>query len=58
MEKLFVYLVKEGLPNLAAAEGHPPSVMDMSFANQALNAITCQKKQTRYRCSCFIKRDR
>ena len=22
--------------NLAAAEGHPPSVMDMSFANQAL----------------------
>jgi adenosylhomocysteinase len=24
------------LVNLAAAEGHPPSVMDMSFANQAL----------------------
>ena len=24
------------LINLAAAEGHPPSVMDMSFANQAL----------------------
>ena len=22
--------------NLAAAEGHPPAVMDMSFANQAL----------------------
>jgi adenosylhomocysteinase len=26
------------LVNLAAAEGHPPSVMDMSFANQALAA--------------------
>ena len=24
--------------NLAAAEGHPPQVMDMSFANQALSA--------------------
>jgi adenosylhomocysteinase len=24
--------------NLAAAEGHPSAVMDMSFANQALNA--------------------
>ena len=23
--------------NLAAAEGHPPAVMDMSFANQALS---------------------
>ena len=26
------------LINLAAAEGHPSSVMDMSFANQALSA--------------------
>nr|MBA2614323.1 adenosylhomocysteinase [Actinomycetota bacterium] len=26
------------LVNLAAAEGHPASVMDMSFANQALAA--------------------
>jgi adenosylhomocysteinase len=26
------------LVNLAAAEGHPSSVMDMSFANQALSA--------------------
>jgi adenosylhomocysteinase len=34
-----VYLVGEGrLVNLAAAEGHPASVMDMSFANQALAA--------------------
>lgn len=32
-----VYLLAEGrLVNLAAAEGHPAEVMDMSFANQAL----------------------
>jgi adenosylhomocysteinase len=34
-----LYLLAEGrLINLAAAEGHPASVMDMSFANQALAA--------------------
>ncbi len=34
-----VYLLAEGrLLNLSAAEGHPASVMDMSFANQALSA--------------------
>jgi adenosylhomocysteinase len=34
-----LYLVGEGrLVNLAAAEGHPALVMDMSFANQALSA--------------------
>ena len=34
-----VYLLAEGrLLNLAAAEGHPAAVMDMSFANQALSA--------------------
>jgi len=34
-----VYVLGEGrLINLAAAEGHPSSVMDMSFANQALAA--------------------
>jgi adenosylhomocysteinase len=34
-----ISLLGEGrLVNLAAAEGHPPSVMDMSFANQALSA--------------------
>ncbi|MEE8413113.1 MAG: adenosylhomocysteinase [Dehalococcoidales bacterium] len=33
----FLFLLGEGrLINLAAAEGHPASVMDMSFANQAL----------------------
>ena len=34
-----VYLLAQGrLINLAAAEGHPSSVMDMSFAGQALSA--------------------
>jgi len=34
-----IYLLAEGrLVNLSAAEGHPASVMDMSFANQALAA--------------------
>lgn len=34
-----IYLLGEGrLINLAAAEGHPAQVMDMSFANQALGA--------------------
>lgn len=34
-----VYVLGEGrLINLAAAEGHPASVMDMSFANQSLAA--------------------
>jgi adenosylhomocysteinase len=34
-----IYLLGEGrLINLAAAEGHPASVMDMSFATQALQA--------------------
>ena len=47
-----VYILGEGrLVNLAAAEGHPPAVMDMSFANQALcaeymmhNAKTLEKR--------------
>jgi adenosylhomocysteinase len=34
-----IYLLAQGrLVNLASAEGHPASVMDMSFANQALSA--------------------
>ena len=33
-----LYVLAEGrLVNLSAAEGHPASVMDMSFANQALS---------------------
>jgi adenosylhomocysteinase len=47
-----IYLLGDGrLVNLASAEGHPSSVMDMSFANQALateylvkNHQTLQKK--------------
>jgi adenosylhomocysteinase len=35
-----INLLGEGrLINLAAAEGHPASVMDMSFANQAMSAV-------------------
>jgi adenosylhomocysteinase len=43
-----VYLLAEGrLVNLAAAEGHPASVMDMSFANQALSAEwVCQNHES------------
>jgi adenosylhomocysteinase len=34
-----IHILGEGrLINLASAEGHPASVMDMSFANQALSA--------------------
>ena len=37
-DKRKIYLLGEGrLINLASAEGHPASVMDMSFANQALS---------------------
>jgi adenosylhomocysteinase len=40
-----IYVLAEGrLINLAAAEGHPSSVMDMSFANQALSAEYMAKK--------------
>ncbi len=40
-----IYLLGEGrLINLAAAEGHPASVMDMSFATQALEAEYVTKK--------------
>ncbi|MFO8062665.1 MAG: adenosylhomocysteinase [bacterium] len=35
-----IYLLAEGrLVNLSAAEGHPASVMDMSFANQSLASL-------------------
>jgi adenosylhomocysteinase len=41
-----INLLAEGrLVNLAAAEGHPSSVMDMSFANQALSAEYLVKHQ-------------
>jgi len=41
-----IYLLAEGrLVNLAAAEGHPASVMDMSFAGQSLAAEYMWKNQ-------------
>ena len=49
-----VSLLGEGrLVNLATAEGHPSSVMDMSFANQALGAefIVKNYKNSRRRCT-------
>jgi adenosylhomocysteinase len=43
-----IYLLGEGrLINLAAAEGHPAQVMDMSFANQALSAEYIVKNHAR-----------
>jgi len=40
-----IFLLGEGrLINLAAAEGHPAMVMDMSFANQALSVEYLKKK--------------
>ena len=43
-----IYVLAEGrLVNLAAAEGHPASVMDMSFANQALAAEYVVKEAAR-----------
>jgi adenosylhomocysteinase len=44
-----IYLLGEGrLINLAAAEGHPAMVMDMSFANQALAAELLYKSDRRF----------
>jgi len=41
-----IYVLGQGrLVNLAAAEGHPPSVMDMSFATQALTTEYCVKNK-------------
>jgi adenosylhomocysteinase len=43
-----VFFLGEGrLINLAAAEGHPASVMDMSFANQALSAEYIARQETK-----------
>jgi adenosylhomocysteinase len=39
-----VYLIGKGrIANLVAAEGHPPEVMQMSFANQFLAAVKLRK---------------
>ncbi len=42
-----IYVLAQGrLVNLASAEGHPASVMDMSFANQALSAKFIKERST------------
>ncbi len=42
-----IYVLAQGrLVNLASAEGHPASVMDMSFANQALSAEFIVKRHS------------
>lgn len=44
LDRKKIYVLSEGrLVNLAAAEGHPASVMDMSFATQALSALMVAK---------------
>jgi adenosylhomocysteinase len=44
-----LYVLAEGrLVNLAAAEGHPSAVMDMSFANQALAAEFISKNHDKF----------
>ena len=58
-----IYVLGEGrLINLAAAEGHPAAVMDMSFANQALSAEHLVREGKRlehrvYRVPVAIDRD-
>jgi len=43
-----LYVLAEGrLINLAAAEGHPAMVMDMSFANQALSVLYLRKNSSK-----------
>ena len=47
--KKSIYLLAEGrLVNLAAAEGHPASVMDMSFATQALATVYVAKNYKKF----------
>ena len=49
-----LFLLAEGrLVNLAAAEGHPAAVMDMSFANQALSAEHVVKHHRSSRSGCY-----
>lgn len=54
-----IYILADGrLINLASAEGHPASVMDMSFANQALSAEYVIKKGSSLKKNVFpVPRD-
>jgi adenosylhomocysteinase len=50
-----IYLLGEGrLINLAAAEGHPSAVMDMSFANQALSVEYLVKSQGKLEAGVYV----
>ena len=50
-----VFLLGEGrLINLAAAEGHPAMVMDMSFANQALSVEYLVKKAKKLQNTVYV----
>jgi adenosylhomocysteinase len=50
-----INLIGEGrLVNLATAEGHPASVMDMSFANQALSAEYLVKNSKSLRPQVYV----
>ena len=50
-----IYLLGEGrLINLAAAEGHPSAVMDMSFANQSLSAEFMAKNYTNLQNDVYV----
>jgi adenosylhomocysteinase len=49
-----IFLLTEGrLINLSAAEGHPASVMDMSFANQALSVEYIVKNAAKLDCQVY-----
>jgi len=49
-----IHVLGEGrLINLAAAEGHPASVMDMSFANQALSVLYLKENSARLTANCY-----
>jgi adenosylhomocysteinase len=50
-----ICLIAEGrLVNLATAEGHPASVMDMSFANQALSAEYLVKNSKELKAQVYV----
>jgi len=50
-----LYLLADGrLVNLAAAEGHPAAVMDMSFANQALSLEWMLKNRARLKPQVYV----
>ncbi|MEK7517235.1 MAG: adenosylhomocysteinase, partial [Patescibacteria group bacterium] len=50
-----IYVLAEGrLVNLAAAEGHPAEVMDMSFANQALASEYFVKNKGKLRPKVYV----